>query len=112
MAMCVLYNPNDVYAKAIVVNVPSTANMMYAFELAKKERKKNPQYTAIECNVNVIGNEDEAKWIGFVKRGFRFIPVAVSNDASNIVSFYGSNAIVAPLERLLVTSLNELLALV
>lgn len=110
MAICVLYNPSDISAKAIIVNVPSNANVMYAYELAKKERKRNSYYTSIECNLNVVGNQDDAKYIAFIKKLNRFIPVAIGDSIPNINELYGSSVIIAPLERLLITSLQELMS--
>ncbi|CAH69407.1 hypothetical protein [Deltalipothrixvirus pozzuoliense] len=111
MALCILYNPYNADAKAIIVNIPGNANLMYAFELAKRQRKMHPQYSAIECQPNVIGNESDVKYIGFVKNFSRFIPIAVAESASDILQRYGPDVIAVPLERLLVSSLNELLSL-
>ena len=111
MAVCVIYNPDNVSAKAIIVNIPFTASLKYAHQLAMKEKQKDRYYNSITCKVNVIGDEDNAKYVAFLRRLNYFEPIAIGDNIDSLYQMYGSSVIVSPLERLLIKSLNELMAL-
>lgn len=109
MSVCVVYNPYNFKAKAIVVQIPSTANLYYALQIAKRERKINPMYTNIVCNVNVIGLPSEAKYVAFVKRMLKYMPIAISSDAKSLLDYYGVNVVIAPLETVVYRTVEEVL---
>ena len=109
MAVCVLFNPYTGKRLAVVVNIPDSANLRLARQVAMALKKKDKAYTSIECSLPIIGNENDIKYLAVIPYLNTFIPKALGNDADEMLKILGNKYIFLPIEKVVITAVNDLL---
>ena len=108
---CVVYNPVTLNSVLIDVDIPGVTTQYYAEQIAKRLAKQMGHGATYQCEVPVIGNSKDKNYAGFIRRMNKYVLMALSDSDSQLFQYLGTNAVVVPLQKLIITSLEDAIAL-
>ena len=108
---CVVYNPYTLHSVLVDVNIPGVSTPYYAEQVAHRLAKKYGAGYTYRCEVPIVGEGNEKAYAGFTKYMGRYMLSALSSDASSLLQYLGANAIVTPLEKIVINTLEDAIAL-
>ncbi|AZI75851.1 hypothetical protein SBFV3_gp16 [Sulfolobales Beppu filamentous virus 3] len=108
---CVVYNPISLQTVLVDVDIPGVTTQYYAQQIAKRLSKELGHGSTYQCEVPIVGNSRDKNYAGFIRRMNKYVLTVLGNDEYSIFQYLGANAVVVPLQKLVITSLEDAIAL-